>query len=360
MTFAEKWRAMFWYLQQTEAAHAQRSKRLAQWIAAPAGVLGRCSHTRTVERARESFRHSPLSWFAVITFVWTWSIWLSLALTGLHYELRIWKYLYVAGLSGPLVGAGAIALMTGGWRGGWRLVKQVFIWKVSPAWYALGLFLAPALMLGTVFITRAVLHEKVEIPTPPLTWMLLAFGWMVVRGGPANEEVGWRGFLLPHLLKRHNPFWATLILIPIWAAWHWPLWVLPGVPHKYWPFSYFFMLIAPISFLFTWLHVRARGSVLIAILFHSAINTTIHFVPLVPPRYPSLAPFAFWIGLTWAVTMLVIWTDRRIWFAEPKKELACARRLSGGSMQMAPLMLSQPPARNWVSGCPADRWKWRR
>ena len=159
---------------------------------------------------------------------------------------------------------------------------------------------------------------RASIKFEPLTvrMALVSFAWMVVRGGPVNEEIGWRGFLLPELLNRYNPFWASLILLPVWAGWHLPLWRLPGLPHQYWPFPYFLMLIAPITFLFTWLHLRSRGSVLIAILFHASINTTIHLLPLLPPRFPGLGPFAFWIAMTWVIVLILVWARKDVWFRE--------------------------------------------
>ena len=37
------------------------------------------------------------------------------------------------------------------------------------------------------------------------------------------EEIGWRGFALPRLQKRHNALIATLIVGILWALWHLPL-----------------------------------------------------------------------------------------------------------------------------------------
>src|SRR5438067_2100206 len=85
--------------------------------------------------------------FVLMTFLWSWSIWLFLVLRGISYDLRIWKYLYVAGLSGPLVASVAITFVTGGFAGVRRLVAKALIWKFSPVWYLIGLFLIPLLML---------------------------------------------------------------------------------------------------------------------------------------------------------------------------------------------------------------------
>ncbi|MBS7614886.1 CPBP family intramembrane metalloprotease [Candidatus Bathyarchaeota archaeon] len=37
------------------------------------------------------------------------------------------------------------------------------------------------------------------------------------------EEIGWRGYALPALQKKHNALVSSLIVGVFWALWHWPL-----------------------------------------------------------------------------------------------------------------------------------------
>jgi membrane protease YdiL (CAAX protease family) len=37
-----------------------------------------------------------------------------------------------------------------------------------------------------------------------------------------GEEIGWSGFLVPHLRKRHSPFATSLIVGLSWSVWHYP------------------------------------------------------------------------------------------------------------------------------------------
>jgi len=276
--------------------------------AAP-GSLQRSALART----REAVRSYPLTSFVLITFAWSWAFWGFLLWSEINYDLRIWKYLYVAGLSGPLVASLGITFFLEGREGVWQFIRRALVWRFSPGWYLTAICLAPLLMLGAVGAYQLLFHQSIEVPKLTLRMALVVFGWMIVRGGPGNEEFGWRAFLLPRLLRRHNPFSATLILIPIWAGWHLPLWFLPGLPHRYWHFLFFIFLLAPLSFLFTWLYLKSGGSVLSAILFHSSINTGIHFLPILPPRYSGLGPFALWVAVSWVVTSLILSARPRLW-----------------------------------------------
>jgi uncharacterized protein len=91
----------------------------------------------------------------------------------------------------------------------------------------------------------------------------------LIVSGPLGEELGWRGYLLPHLLRRHAPITATLLLLPVWVGFHLPLMVTNPDRYGVW----WVLTIAGFAFTMTWLHVRSGGSVLLAILFHAVANT---------------------------------------------------------------------------------------
>ncbi|MDB6031100.1 MAG: Abortive infection protein [Verrucomicrobiales bacterium] len=230
---------------------------------------------------------------------------------------KLWKLTYIAGLSGPLLAALLVSFAIGGRTAAEALLKQGLIWKLKSRWYFAALALPPFLMMGGWYMAASIGQTHPEWEMPSLSLLPLTFLIMVLRGGPLNEEFGWRGFLLPKLLERFSPFEASLIVAPIWTVWHLPLWFLPGVPHKYWPFGLFALLIVPITFLFTWLYCRSKGSVLIAILFHASFNTAIHYLPLLPPRHSSLVPFKMWVGLAWVLTALIVAKDSKVWFGQP-------------------------------------------
>ena len=53
--------------------------------------------------------------------------------------------------------------------------------------------------------------------------LLLTFGVFSRFPNTLGEELGWRGFLLPHLNKRYGFTAGCLLTGVIWALWHYPL-----------------------------------------------------------------------------------------------------------------------------------------
>ena len=125
---------------------------------------------------------------------------------------------------------------------------------------------------------------------------------MVILGlftGPLAEELGWRGLVLDRLLKDKSSLVASLILAPIWWAWHIPLFFIEGSNQAAWGLlsleSVFFLLnIFPLTFVMTIIYTRTRRSILAVVLFHFSYNFTLS---LVYPATPSFHILSF-IGLS--------------------------------------------------------------
>jgi hypothetical protein len=87
-----------------------------------------------------------------------------------------------------------------------------------------------------------------------------------------GEELGWRGYALPLLLEKRSAVTASLILGVLWGLWHLPTFLVPGTPQYGLPLTAFVLLTIEYSILMTWVFLHTLGSVLIATLFHGAIN----------------------------------------------------------------------------------------
>jgi uncharacterized protein len=99
--------------------------------------------------------------------------------------------------------------------------------------------------------------------------------------GNTCEEIGWRGFALPCLQKRHNALLSTLIVGTLWGLWHLPLIFLAG-PMSEFPFVWFISIVAD-AFMYTWIYNSTKGSILLVALFHGSGNIVGAFIPGVSP-----------------------------------------------------------------------------
>jgi membrane protease YdiL (CAAX protease family) len=88
-----------------------------------------------------------------------------------------------------------------------------------------------------------------------------------------GEEIGWRGFALPRLLKTHRALGASLLLGLLWAGWHAPNFLFLDESSAYGKsFIAYCAWVIPFAVLMTWVFVNTKGSILVATLFHAAGN----------------------------------------------------------------------------------------
>lgn len=105
--------------------------------------------------------------------------------------------------------------------------------------------------------------------------------------GPLCEELGWRGYLQPHLLRRFTPLRTAIIVGIIWCFWHIPLSFTPGTtPILNTTLSWAEYLVSTIiaSALVLVIVVKGNGSIAAAMVFHWASNAALSSV--VMPIYP--------------------------------------------------------------------------
>jgi membrane protease YdiL (CAAX protease family) len=94
-----------------------------------------------------------------------------------------------------------------------------------------------------------------------------------------GEEIGWRGFLVPELAKRHS-FTATAVLSGgIWALWHVPIVVFAGynAGTGWYGLAVVSANMIVLCFVLTWLRLKS-GSLWTGVILHASSNRMIqHF-----------------------------------------------------------------------------------
>lgn len=176
-----------------------------------------------------------------------------------------------------------------GFEGLLSFFRRVTLWRMSLAWWAL-------LVIGIAAVKYlgAAIGGTITDLFPFSPWYdvlpALAIGLFV---GPV-EEFGRRGVALPLLQRRFAPLWASLFLGLFWGLWHAPAFLLGGTPQSAWSFVPFFIGVLAISVILTPMFNAARGSILIAALFHFQMNN---------PIWPDAQP---WENYLFAIVALII------------------------------------------------------
>lgn len=152
-----------------------------------------------------------------------------------------------------------------------RLCERLIPWRSQFRWY-LTVALGYAAITG-IALQVAGLFQLTLLSLPSWSVFLHTLLFSIVRDpGPVGEEFGWRGFALPQLLKRYSPLNASLLLALIHAAWHIPLFFIPGMPQTQVSFPFFTLGVISIAIFDTAIYFRTGANLLLAILIHLLAN----------------------------------------------------------------------------------------
>ncbi len=207
---------------------------------------------------------------------WKWQ-WMAY-LTPVGYAAAAYGAVWVAGL-GRFPNAHAV-----------EAFRQSLFWPHAPAWLVLAGFFV---LNGTAGLSAAVAHGL-------------------------GEEIGWRGFLAPHMTEVFGFTWGALLTGTIWALWHMPILLFAdynsGTP-PWFAFPCFFVMVVANSVSMAWLRLRS-GSVWTAAIFHGSHNLFIQqfFTPATGSTGKltvyAIDEFGFALPLTAAAAALYFWSRR--------------------------------------------------
>ena len=168
-------------------------------------------------------------------------------------------------------------------------LRRLTLWRMPAPWWVF-------LVLGipVLFYIGAGIKGTIGDPFPFSPWYGVLPAMLTALFIGPIEELGWRGVALPLLQRRFAPLWAGLILGVIWALWHVPAFLLSGTPQSAWSFPAYFIAVVAISVILTPMFNAARGSLLVAALFHFQANN---------PAWPDAQP---WDTLVFSVAAVAI------------------------------------------------------
>lgn len=280
--------------------------------------------------------------FYLLTTAIAWTGWIPYAAQqAFNLSWRIPVGVPIIAQYGPTIAGLILIAMDGGLGGIARFLKVSLNWRVGLPWYAVALLTAPA--MGAVLIG---LHALFGIPPPALpslqSWQahvvadlasppplnllkrwasmgvlqatLVYIGLAIANGG-ISEEAGWRGYAFPRLYRGRVALTAALVLGVLWGIWHTgpDFWV--GIFQANWsvisiPIGYCLGTM-PLSVLICWVFIKAKRSLLPAILFHASYNGTFFFlISLWTPGRPVVS-IPQWIAATYVAALVAIIIGRR-------------------------------------------------
>ena len=198
--------------------------------------------------------------FFLLAFILAWGTWIPTFLLP-----QFPKQLLFIGLFAPAISALIVAALSHGKKGVTEILGRYKIWRFGLQGWFLAIFLLPAIYLLAILLNVLFFHYSLNavLVGSPLYFILAAFVWLMVIN--SGEEIGWRGFALPLLLKQiKNPIWVNLLLGSIWGLWHLPLYLDPA--QSAFPYPLFLLLTIGLTFIYTFLFLNTKGSLLSVVM----------------------------------------------------------------------------------------------
>src|SRR3954452_12035904 len=178
-----------------------------------------------------------------------------------------------------------------GVRGVGSMLRRATLWRMPVVWWLALIVGIPAVKYAGAAIngTAAAFDFSPWYGVLPALLAALLIGPI--------EEIGWRGVALPLLQRRYAPLWASLILGAFWGLWHLPAFLMSGTPQSAWSFGPYLIGVLALSVLLTPMFNAARGSLLIAGLFHFQMNG---------PAWPDAQPWENYLFAAAAVIIVLL------------------------------------------------------
>lgn len=258
-------------------------------------------------------RYSVATFF-LLAYLITWGIQVPMAVLHIDIGSPLGRALNVLAIFGPALAAILLALMRGGFKGFVALLSAFGRWRAHWGWYAIALLSPYGLVALAMAVNIALGGSAPVLANSGALLLGFALEWVriLVFGGPLGEELGWRGYALPRLQETRTAIKASLILGLVWGLWHLPSYFISGTGQyeaaqsgQFWfTFPGFLAWTIALSILLAWLYNNTGGSLLVVMLFHTAVNSAVN-LPFLLQVSDFTVPLLN-VLLTWVLAVLVL------------------------------------------------------
>jgi membrane protease YdiL (CAAX protease family) len=208
----------------------------------------------------------------------------------------------------PSVVAIILTALINGRSGLIALFSHLGQWREPPVMIAAAV-LVPLVVYAVAYFLQGILGG----PAPVIRLSMLAAGLGSGLFSGPFEEFGWRGFVLPRLLKHYSPLKAALLTGIGWGVWHFFLNYIGMRQYGNWMYLISFLagpvLLTGFSMLMTWVYTRVHGSLLVMVLFHVGITTCALFFSIPAAtlvdtlRYNLVICAVIWVAVALVVAL---------------------------------------------------------
>ncbi|WP_236051611.1 CPBP family intramembrane glutamic endopeptidase [Nonomuraea cypriaca] len=215
---------------------------------------------------------------------------------------------------GPIFAAYIVTRVADGKEGVRRWIVRMTKWRVSWVWYV-----GAALGVPAAIILAALALSNGDIHMPPVLLLVSYLPGLLLQMITTGlaEEPGWRDFALPRMQRKFGPLGGTLILGPLWALWHMPLYLSEwgGWPDVTWTrIGEFVAFCCVFSVVVTWVFNRTGQSLPLIMVLHVSVNNFMS-IPY-SDMFPSIATadhaskVTLLAGTTAAIVILILTRGR--------------------------------------------------
>ena len=233
--------------------------------------------------------------FLAITFGLTWGIAALLIffadqVTAIFGEITQTNPLYILAVYAPGIAGVFLVWRHYGLKGLGSFLRRLTLWRMPRVWW-----IYIVLGIPVIAYLSAALNGTISDPFHFSPWTQVFPALLSAFFLGTLEEFGWRGIAQPLLQRKMAPFWAGLVIGIVWAAWHIPAFLIGGgLQYSAWAAVPFFGGVIALAIILTPIFNSARGSLLIAYLYH---------FQMMNPIWPDAQP---WDNLLFGIVAVVV------------------------------------------------------